>query len=238
MTLSARDLAIAALSPAVRARTILAAGSWLPCRTDDTVRHAPYLEQDGTPLLLVEGGTADDLLLAGQVSLSSAALPELGVLELVGSVWPAVADGQLAALRRFREDHVACTHCCGPLRTHLIGVRVDAVALAEPEAYPTPVDLDAYAAARPDPVIAHSLRVRGHLNSEHADDLVLLASRLFGTPQAQLAGVSVDWIDALGLDLAVIDGAGATAVRLPFRTPLATMDDLSGRLHRLLTDAA
>ncbi len=235
---SSRDLAIAALTPAVRARTILAAGSWLPWRADDLERQSPYLDQDGTPLLVVERTTADDLLRVGGVSVASDALPELGILELLGSVWPAVADGQLAALRRYREDHVACAHCCGPLRTHLIGVRVDAVALAEPDAPPAPVDLDAYAAARPDPVIAHSLRVRGHLNSEHADDLVVLASRLFGTPRAQLAGVSVDWIDALGLDLAVVDDAGATAVRLPFRTPLATMDDLSGRLHRLLTDAA
>ena len=235
---SSRDLAIAALTPAVRARTILAAGSWLPWRADDIEQQAPYLDQDGTPLLVVERAAADDLLRVGAVSIASDALPELGTLQLVGSAWPAVADSQLAALRRFRADHVACAHCCGPLRTHLVGVRVESVALAAPEAPPVRIDLDAYAAARPDPVIAHSLRVRGHLNSEHAEDLVLLASRLFETPRAQLAGVSVDWIDALGLDLAVIDDAGATAVRLPFRTPLTTMDDLSGRLNRLLTDAA
>lgn len=234
---STRDLAIAALTPAVRARTILAAGSWLPWRAGDTERHAPYLDQDGTPLLVVEQAGADDLLQAGEVTIASDVLPELGTLELLGSVWPAVADGQLAALRRFRADHTACADCCSPLRTHLIGVRVDTVALAAPDTGRWSIDLDAYAAARPDPVIAHSLRVRAHLNREHAADLVILASRLFGTPPAQLAGVSVDWIDALGLDLAVIDGRGATAVRLPFRTPLTTMDDLSGRLDRLLSGA-
>ena len=61
------------------------------------------------------------------------------------------------------------------------------------------VELDAYAAAQPDAVIAQSLRIRNHLNNDHADDLVILASRLFGTPRRELAAVTVEWIDALGL---------------------------------------
>ena len=207
--MGARELAVATLSPACRARTILAAGTWLPWRTDDLTRHAPYLEQDGTPMLLVERATADDLLTAGAVAIESDALPELGVLRMVGSVWPAVDDGQLAALRQFRSEHAACSDCCGPLRTHLIGVRVDTVALAAAGSV-LPVDLDAYVDARPDPVITRSLRVRMHLNTDHADDLRGLAARLFGRPPAELAGVRVEWIDALGLDLAVIDEEGAS----------------------------
>ena len=235
--MTARDTAISALSPACRARTILAAGSWLPWRTDDVALHAPYIEQDGTPMLLVERATADDLLSAGEVSIESDAMPELGVLQLVGSVWPAVDDSQLAALRQFRSEHAACSDCCGPLRTHLIGVRVDAVALAASGTV-LPVDLDAYVEARPDPVIARSVSVRAHLNTDHADDLVILAARLFGTPRHELAAVTVEWIDTHGLDLGIIDGEGASAVRLPFRVPLTNMDDLGGRLHHLLSEAA
>ena len=67
---------------------------------------------------------------------------------------------------------------------------------------------------------------------------MILASRLFGTPRRELAAVTVEWIDALGLDLCYVDEQGATAVRLPFRTPLTSMDDLGGRLHRLIADAA
>ena len=48
----------------------------------------------------------------------------------------------------------------------------------------------------------------------------------------------MEWIDTLGLDLGIIDGEGASAVRLPFRVPLTSMDDLGGRLHRLLNEAA
>ena len=151
-------------------------------------------------MLLVERATADDLLTAGEVSIESDALPELGVLQLVGSVWPAVDDSQLAALRQFRSEHAACSECCGPLRTHLIGVRVDAVALAASGTV-LPIDLDAYVEAQPDPVIARSVSVRAHLNADHADDLVVLAARLFGTPRHELAGVTVEWIDTLGLDL-------------------------------------
>jgi uncharacterized protein DUF2470 len=234
---TARDAAIAALSPACRARTILAAGTWLPWRTEDGSQHAPYLDQDGTPLLLVERATADELLTAGVVSIESDALPELGVLRLRGSVWPAVRDRQLAALRQFRTEHAACADCCGPLRTSLVGVRVDAVALATGGST-IPVDLDAYVEARPDLVIARSLRVRLHLNTDHADDLLVLVSRLFGRPRDEIAGVAVEWIDTLGLDLAVLDEDGASSVRLPFRVPLASIDDLGCRLHHLLHEAA
>jgi hypothetical protein len=232
----ARGLAVVTLSPAVRARTILAAGSWLPWRTNDAVAYAPYLEQDGTPMLVVERAVAEDLLAAGEVSIESEALPELGVLQLLGSVWPAT-DSQLSALRQYREEHAACGECCGPTRTHLVGVRVGVVTLTT-AARSVVVDLDAYAAAQPDPVIAQSLQVRTHLNLDHADDLVILVSRLFGTPRRELAAVTVEWIDALGLDLCYVDKQGATAVRLPFRTPLTSMDDLGGRLHRLIADAA
>lgn len=235
--MSLRESAIAALSPACRARTILAAGTWLPWRTEAAAEQAPYLEQHGTPLLLVERATADGLLDAGEVSIESGALPELGVLQLRGSVWPAVDDGQLAALRQFRSEHAGCADCCGPLRTQLIGVRVDAVVLAGGGAT-TLIDLDAYVDAQPDPVIARSLRVRMHLNADHADDLMVLAARLFGRPQRQLAGVSVEWIDTLGLDLTVIDEVGASSIRLPFRVPLTSMDDLGDRLHHVLDESA
>ncbi len=40
----------------------------------------------------------------------------------------------------------------------------------------------------------------------------------------------------LGLDVCYVDEQGATAVRLPFRTLLTSMDDLGGRLHRLIAD--
>ena len=154
----ARDLAIAALSPAVRARTILAAGTWLPWRTEDAVAYAPYLEQDGTPMLEVEREVAEGLLAAGEVSIECDVLPELGVLQLIGCVWPAT-DSQLSALHQFRADHAGCADCCGPTRTNLVGVRVNAVTVAAADRLMV-VDLDAYAAAQPDAVIAQSLQVR------------------------------------------------------------------------------
>ena len=95
-----------------------------------------------------------------------------------------------------------------------------------------------YVEAQPDPVIVRSLRMRMHLNADHADDLLVLASRLFGRPRDEIAGVTVEWIDNLGLDVAVIDQVGASSVRLPFRVPVTSMDDLGGRLHHLLHEAA
>ena len=119
----------------------------------------------------------------------------------------------------------------------MIGVRVDAVALATGGSA-TPIDPDAYTEAQPDPVISGSLQVRMHLNTDHGDDLLVLVSRLFDRPRDEIAGVAVEWIDNLGLDLAVIDEHGGSSVRLPFRVPLTSMDDLGGRLHHLLHEAA
>jgi len=214
---------------------VLAAGTWLSWNTDDHSFSAPYFEQGGEPVLLVERQASEALLSAGYAISESHLLPELGTLRLGGALWPVAGDTYLAAVREFRLLHAECADCCGPLRSHLVGVRLDRVELAPPGADGfIPIRLDAYAAAVPDPVIGESVRVRTHLNSEHSGDLLLMASRLLGVPTDELAAASVDWIDAHGLDLTVIDDQGSHTLRCPFRQPLTTMDDLGRRLHWLL----
>ena len=226
---------MAALSPAIRARTALAACSWLSWSPDDEESRAPYFEQSGFPVLLVERQTSVQLLDAGYAEAELVALPEMGTVRLSGALWPVAGNDYLAAVRHFRLEHAECADCCGPRRSHLVGIRVETVEVADPTSGQTePVDLDAYAAAAPDPIIAHSLSVRAHLNAGHHDDLLLLASRMLGTPSERLVAAAVEWIDAWGLELAVIDDEGASSHRLPFRVPLTTMDDLGGQLHQLL----
>ena len=232
---SLRTAVVASLSPAIRARTALAACSWLSWSPGDEESRAPYFEQSGFPVLLVERHTSVRLLEAGYAAAELVALPEMGTVRLSGALWPVAGNDYLEAVRHFRLEHVECADCCGPRRSHLIGIRVETVDVADPTSGQTePVDLDAYAAAAPDPIIAHSLNVRAHLNAGHHDDLVLLASRMLGTPVERLVAAAVEWIDAWGLELAVIDDEGATTHRLPFRVPLTTMDDLGGQLHQLL----
>lgn len=232
---SLRNAVVASLSPATRARTALAACSWLSWSPGDEESRAPYFERSGFPVLLVERQTSLQLLDAGYAEAELVALPELGTVRLSGALWPVAGNAYLEAVRDFRLEHAECADCCGPRRSHLVGIRVENVEVVDPTSgQAEPVDLDAYAGAAPDPIIAHSLSVRAHLNTGHHDDLVLLASRMLGTPSERLVAVAVEWIDAWGLELAVIDDEGATTHRLPFRVPLTTMDDLGGQLHQLL----
>ena len=239
---SLRHAVVAALSPATRARTALAACSWLSWSTpdgllDDHPDHsrAPYFDSSGSPVLLVERRTSDELLELGHAATELAALPELGLVRLQGELWPVAGNAYLNALRQFRLEHAECADCCGPRRSHLIGLRVDRVEVTDPDdGEVTSVDLDDYAAADPDPVITHSLSVRGHLNAMHGDDLIRMASRTLALPAEDVLAVSVDWIDAWGLEISVIDEDGAGTHRLPFRNPLTTMDDLGGQLHAFL----
>ena len=232
---SLRKAVVSSLSPAIRARTALAACSWLSWSPDEDDGRAPYFEQGGAPVLLVERHTSAQLLEVGYAEAELIALPELGTVRLGGALWPVAGNAYLEAVRHFRLEHAECVDCCGPRRSHLVGIRIESVELVDPASGEMEaVDLDAYATAEPDPIIAHSLNVRAHLNSGHANDLAALASRMLGTPTDRLLAAAVEWIDAWGLELAVIDDEGATTHRLPFRLPLTTMDDLGGQLHVLL----
>lgn len=201
----------------------------------DDAGRAPYFDSGGSPVLLVERRTHDALLDLGTAGTELAALPELGIVRLQGQLWPVAGTAYLEALRQFRLEHAECADCCGPRRTHLVGFRVERVEIVEPESGGlSVVDLDDYAAARPDPIITHSLSVRGHLNAMHANDLIQLAAQALQLPVPAVLAVTVDWIDAFGLEISVIDEDGAGTHRLPFRSPLTTMDDLGGQLHAFL----
>lgn len=225
----------AALSAAESARTVLAAGSRLTWAADGEDHHAPYFEDNGTPVLVVNRLTSEDMLDAGSLSTTSYVLPRLGVLRLGGSAWPVAGDTFLASVRQFRLTHAECDDCCGPLRSHLVGVRVEWVELAAGGAGVfEPVDVDDFLAAAPDPILAHSVQVRSHLNAEHHEELRMLASRLLLMPEGDVAAAALEWVDAQGVELAVIGEEGSQTFRFPFRVPLTTMDDLGGQLHRLL----
>jgi hypothetical protein len=223
------------LTPAERARTIVAAGTWLRWATDSEDCLTPYVEEGGSPVLLVERVESERILRRGYTSTESAVLPSLGRVRLGGEPWPVAGGATAAAAQQFRVDRADCVECCGPRRTHLVCVRLDRVEImpADGERFET-IDLDAYEAAQPDTIIARSPHVISHLNTEHADELVVLASHLTGQSRSALAAASVQWIDARGIELSLIDHTGARDLRFPFRRPLSTMDELGHHLHRLL----
>ena len=225
------------LNAATRARTIVASASWLSWSADGERFPAPCFEQGGSPVLLVERPMREQLLEIGYAS-TSIEVPALGIVRMGGELWPVATDRYLYEVRQFRLQHAECADCCGPRRTHLVGVRIDHVELASPgsEVYES-IDLDAYAGAAPDEVIARGPEVAGHLNSDHHDDLVTLAAHLLNVSRDTLAAVRIEWIDSLGLDMAVIDERGSNVFRFGFRRPLTSIDELGGHLRGLLHQA-
>ena len=225
------------LSAATRARTIVASASWLSWSAGGDVFPAPCFEQGGSPVLLVERPMRDQLLDIGYAS-TTLEVPALGVVRLGGELWPVATDRYLSEVRQFRLQHAECADCCGPRRTHLVGVRINRVELTAPGSgvYES-IDLDAYAGAAPDEVIARGPEVASHLNSDHHDDLVTLAAHLLNVSRDGLAAVRIEWIDSLGLDMAVIDERGSNVFRFGFRRPLTSIEELGGHLRGLLHQA-
>jgi len=216
----------------------MAVEGWLPWSAGGATVHAPFIEEAGSPVLLVGRLESEQLLRTGHAWAESPASGELGSLRIGGTLWPVTADACLDSLQTFRLEHAECRDCWGPLRSHLVGLRVDFVVLSDPRTgVLSTIDPDEYAAARPDPLVAAGLRIRQHLNADHQDDLLTFGARLLGVDRSRLAAVTVEWIDGDGLELAVIDGVGSAIRRLPFRLPLAGVKELGDQLHHLLTES-
>ena len=128
---SLRDAIVARMSPATRARTALAACRWLSA-PDDANGRAPYFEDCGCPVLMVERSTSAQLLDIGRATVELVALPELGTVWLGGPSWPMAGDSYLSAVRQFQTEHAGCANNCGPRRSHLVGIRVEHIDVSDP----------------------------------------------------------------------------------------------------------
>jgi putative heme iron utilization protein len=82
------------------------------------------------------------------------------------------------------------------------------------------VDVDDWAAARPDPVAAFAASVIDHLNTDHADACLLMARSLGGRQDAVTATVTA--VDRLGLLFRVTGTDGTGTVRLGFEAEATT----------------
>lgn len=225
-----------AMSPAQRARTVLAAAGPVPWQIDGTDVIAPFFELDGSPILLLEPEHTSTLLVAGRATVRLDLLPALGQVILSGYVVPA-GEEYTEAAAHYRAEHAHCDAICGTGDRDLVRVVVDRVRITAPDggAFAT-VDVGAYRASAPHGLLVECLAVAEHLNQDHPGELITLGSRLVGVREDSLLAVSVEWIDANGLDLGVIDVDGATSVHADFHQPLTSVNALGAQLHHMLMD--
>jgi len=85
-------------------------------------------------------------------------------------------------------------------------------------------DADAFHAAEPDPVASGAASAIEHLNTDHADALLLMAQKLGGHPDASEA--TCVRIDRYGMDLQVQTPRGSAETRLGFAEPANRPGDL------------
>jgi heme iron utilization protein len=83
---------------------------------------------------------------------------------------------------------------------------------------------DAYAAARPDPVVPHAAGAIAHLNADHAEALCAMARSLGGFPDA--AAATCTGADRYGLDLRVSTPRGIAYTRVGYAEVIDSYDDL------------
>ncbi|GAD85828.1 hypothetical protein NCAST_32_03110 [Nocardia asteroides NBRC 15531] len=81
-----------------------------------------------------------------------------------------------------------------------------------------------YLAAQPDPIVPLAAPGIAHLNADHADALLAMATRLGGFPDATAA--TCERADRYGLDLRVETPRGVARTRVGYTAPLSGIGDL------------
>jgi len=98
------------------------------------------------------------------------------------------------------------------------------------------LDVDAYAAAQPDPLMPVAAGIISHMNADHADALVTLCRHYAG--RADVVSASMTAVDRYGYEVVAELGADRReALRIGFRAEQVTADDVRRELIGMLQQA-
>ncbi|GAB3918511.1 hypothetical protein GCM10011575_34270 [Microlunatus endophyticus] len=214
-------LPLARLSPAVRARSVVAAGGSLDWATDAVAGSATFYEQYGAPMLLSGEAMAADLLAARLGRVRLALHPRIGVVNLSGVFWPLAARESAQIVEAFERGRRCCPDGSSVRITRVIGLRVTHAAVLLPGAeQECSITMDDYDLAWPDPVVAVGAHIAAHLNDHHQAEVAALGATLLDVPVPAIAGVQVGPVDGDAFELSVLDSAGAHVFVVPLPEPV------------------
>lgn len=98
------------------------------------------------------------------------------------------------------------------------------------------VDVEAYAAARPDPLAPEAEGIVGHMNADHADALVTLCHHAAG--RTNVTAASMTAVDRYGFEVvAELPGDHREALRIAFRTEQESGEGVRRELIAMLHEA-
>lgn len=165
--------------------------------------------------------------------------PSLGTLQLSGGFWPLTDDATLEMLRTMWCQHAECSVACRNRLFRLVGLRVDRAQIWLPEEQRLrELDPEQYQLARPNEILVTEVKLAAHLDAEHQTELPQAAGGSCGLLPAGVISAQVDWIDAAGFALSVIDTDGGRQLRTSFRVRPETAKELSATMHRSLSELA
>lgn len=226
------------LSPADRARSVVAAGGSLIWNTDAAAGSAPFYEQYGSPMLLATDETAAELLAAGRGRVLLDLHPHVGIVELSGRFWSLATHDTLQVLEALRRSHETCPRCTVRRVTRVIGLQVTAATLRLPgDPNDHPISLDDYELAGADPMVAVGINLAAHLNTHHPAEISALAAALLRIRPAEIAAAYVGPIDGRAFELSILDESGAHVMVLPLERSVADPADLPDVLHDAIAAA-
>ena len=143
---------------------------------------------------------------------------------------------RLAEARRVYEAAVASAAIFGGFADfHWWVLRVERVRWVGGFGRMDSVGPDSFAAAAADPVAPHAPGAIAHLNADHADSLLLIATALSGHTDAEEARCV--GADRYGLDLELLTARGRTSARVGFERPIDEPDGLRGAAVELVRRA-
>jgi hypothetical protein len=222
------------LAPAERARTVVAAGTQVQVVVNGRPARAPYVDLDGTPVLVVPAEHADALRTSSLLCLRMASPGGLGTVVLSGALAPLSAESVRPADREVVDAAVRSAEREGVAGV-LLQLVVEDVVLTHPgRRGAAPLTLADYAAASPHEVLARGWVLARHLNARHRADVATIAAGVRGVRRAELAAAEVTGIGPDGLDLQLVDLDGGWQYRVPFRQPCRDLAEVGEELTSLV----
>lgn len=226
MSLPWTSSAHAAISPASRARSIVATEPSASWTYEGETCALSFVDEAGTPLLLVPSDTYERMLVAGRSELLVRFPETAGAVLLAGHFWSVADSIASSMLRQIRSAHASCCGCPETRASHVVGIDIVEIELRLTDGQRWSIPPEDYQRAQVDELTVVGLQLAEHVGRSHGPELRQAAADLTGQRPENVLSASVEWIQPDGVSLVVIDDTQARRVWRPFDRPATTTEDL------------
>ena len=183
--------------------------------------HTKNLERDSRASLLVAEGGADDPLANGRVTLLGPCTP--------------VDDADGSARAAFLLVHPNAAYYADFRDFAFWKLRVNAIRYIGGYGRMSWINQSEWQAAEPDPLAPAAASTMAHMNSDHADALVLYCKAFSNA--TQITSATMTGVDRYGFEMSAKTPEGPRPIRLAFAKPVSTPEEVRAALVAMVKDA-